>query len=113
MKTSAEPFAILFPGWPVDIEKKRLETISRYQTETRWNKMVRDLEIKRLKRRCSAIDRQMSKWSPTLACIFFLNSDFKSNKETYSETILNSRSALSLDIPGEYKLQFIFPLRGR
>ena len=56
MKTSAEPFAVLFPGWPVDIEKKRLETISRYQTETRWNKMVRDLEIKRLKRRCSAID---------------------------------------------------------
>ena len=55
----------------------------------------------------------MSKWSPTLACIFFLNSDFKSNKEIYSETILNSRSALSLDIPGEYKLPFIFPLRGR
>ena len=33
---------------------------------------------------------------------FFLNSDFKSNKEIYFETILNS--AVSLDISAEYKL---------
>ena len=37
----------------------------------------------------------MLKYSPTLVCIFLLNSDFKSNKEIYFETILNS--ALSLE----------------
>ena len=58
MKTSAKPFAVPFAGWPVDIAKKTLKTPGRYQTETRWNKMVRDQEIKRLKRQCSAIDKR-------------------------------------------------------